>query len=49
MNLDHLTREQLYAVIRVLAHEMALEMAGSTEHEAILTEQYIEDAVRLAT
>lgn len=46
MNLDHLSREELYAVIRVLAHEMALEMGGSDAEEAVLTEQYIEDAVK---
>lgn len=44
MNLDHLTREELYAVIRRLAYFAALEMAGSDAEEEWLTEKYIEDA-----
>jgi hypothetical protein len=46
VNLDHLTRAQLEAVIRRLAYFMALEMAGSDAEEEWLTEKYIEDAVR---
>ena len=49
MNLDHLTREQLSAVITHLSGALALEMAGSDAEETWLTEKYIEDAVKAVT
>lgn len=45
VNLDHLTREELYAVIGYLAEAMALEVASSDAEEVRLTERYIANAV----